>query len=153
MIRIASTQYSINTQSFELYFSGCKANPHCEDCHNPELWSFNVGKEYTPELRNRLLRKINGFNTLIDNISLLGGDPMDQDLDELISLIDDFESCKKKVWLFTRFELDEIPDKIKSKVDFIKTGRYLPRDKSNHVEYGVVLASANQHVYKRGKDF
>lgn len=153
MIHIAATQYSINTQSMEIYLAGCKANPHCKNCHNPELWDFDYGKEYTSEIRETIIDKIKSFDNIIDGIWILGGEPLDQDIKELEHLIDDFRGLKKKLWLYTRFELDELPEDIKKRVDFIKTGRYVPEEKSDHVEYGVVLASANQHIYKRGKDF
>lgn len=38
--------------------------------------------------------------------------------------------------------------------DYIKCGRYEERLKTvNHIEYGVALASSNQHIYKRGVDY
>jgi hypothetical protein len=38
--------------------------------------------------------------------------------------------------------------------DYIKCGRYEEELKTaNHIEYGVVLASANQHIYKKGVDY
>lgn len=153
MINIAATQYSINYQSFELYLSGCKANPHCKNCHNPELWKFDVGEEYNIDSKEQILNKICSFKELIDNIWILGGEPLDQDIEELSNLIDDMKSTKKKIWLFTRYELKEVPDIIKKQVDYIKTGRYLPDKEEEHVEYGVRLTTSNQHIYKRGKDY
>lgn len=38
--------------------------------------------------------------------------------------------------------------------DYIKVGRYDARLKSaNHLEYGVCLATLNQHIYKKGVDY
>lgn len=38
--------------------------------------------------------------------------------------------------------------------DYIKCGRYEEELKTaNHIEYGVVLASTNQHIYKKGVDY
>lgn len=38
--------------------------------------------------------------------------------------------------------------------DYIKCGRYQEDLRSaNHIEYGVVLASVNQHIYKKGVDY
>lgn len=38
--------------------------------------------------------------------------------------------------------------------DYIKYGQYIEELKTaNHIEYGVVLASSNQHIKKRGVDY
>jgi hydroxymethylpyrimidine pyrophosphatase-like HAD family hydrolase len=38
--------------------------------------------------------------------------------------------------------------------DYIKCGRYEEDNKTaNHIEYGVTLASSNQHIYKKGVDY
>lgn len=38
--------------------------------------------------------------------------------------------------------------------DYIKCGRYEENLKvTNHIEYGVTLASTNQHIYKKGIDY
>lgn len=153
MINIAATQYSINYQAFEIYLAGCKANPHCKNCHNPELWNFDSGTEYNIGLRESLLQKVSSFKELIENIWILGGEPLDQDIEELSKFIDDMTSTKKKIWLFTRYELNEVHDIIKNQVDYIKTGRYLPDSEEGKIEYGVKLVTFNQHMYKKGKDY
>jgi anaerobic ribonucleoside-triphosphate reductase activating protein len=148
MIHIAATQYSINYQAFEIYLSGCKANPHCKDCHNPELWKFDIGAEYNIDIKEQIIQKINSFSELISNIWILGGEPLDQDIDELIKLINDLRSTRKKIWLFTRYEIKEIPKQVKTLVDYVKCGRYIPEQSSTHVEFNVMLSSDNQHIYK-----
>lgn len=152
-MKVAATQYSINYQAFEIYLSGCNGKPHCKNCHNPELWDFEYGDEYDIDMKERILKKISDFSELVENIWILGGEPLDNDIDCVIKLLTDINLTRKKVWLFTRNELKDIPQSIKQLVDYIKTGRYLPDEKSGHVEYGVTLASKNQHIYKRGKDF
>ena len=38
--------------------------------------------------------------------------------------------------------------------DYIKCGRYEEELKTiNHIEYGITLASSNQHIYKKGVDY
>jgi len=38
--------------------------------------------------------------------------------------------------------------------DYVKVGQYKEELSTiNHIEYGVTLASSNQHIYKRGIDF
>jgi organic radical activating enzyme len=153
MINIAATQYSINNQSFEIYLAGCSANPHCEGCHNPELWDFNVGNVYDINYKEKILQKVKDFGSIIQHIWILGGEPLDQNIDELEKLISDMKLTGKSIWLFTRNDIDRVPENIKKQVDYIKTGRYLPKKINEHVEYGVTLITENQHILKRGKDY
>ena len=147
-MNIAATQYTLGNKSYEIYVAGCKAKPHCENCHNPELWNFTFGDKLDEEMYKRIESKLNSFNDLIDNIWIVGGEPLDQDLNELKKLLIFLKTFNKKMWLFTRFELDEIPEDIIKYFDYIKTGRYLPSEKVSHEEYGVVLATTNQHIHK-----
>jgi len=156
-MRIASTQYTLSSKTLEIYVAGCKANPHCEDCHNSEIWDFNNGEILDDAYYKKIESKINKFNDIIDNIWILGGEPLDQDIKELIKLCIFLKTFGKKIWLFTRFDLDEVPKDVIKYFDYVKTGRYLPKYKpktdNSHKEYGVVLATTNQHIYKRGKDY
>ena len=126
-MRIVSTQYTLLTKSFEIYLSGCDGE--CGDeCHTKELWEFNQGEYFT----NRMIKvrdKVKTFNTLIDWIWVLGGEPLLQDHEDLIELLNNIRSMGKLVVLFTRFELDQIPEEIKSLVNYIKTGKYDPSQK------------------------
>ncbi len=148
-MRIASTQYTANTKSFEIYLSGCYGS--CFNCHNPELKDFNIGEELDEDYIEEILDKINTFNNLIDNIWILGGEPLDQNQIELLSLLYTLNSCTdKKIWLFTRYELDEIPNEVKNLCDYIKTGCYEESLKvDDYVMYGVKIATSNQKIYSK----
>jgi anaerobic ribonucleoside-triphosphate reductase activating protein len=152
-MKIASTQYSLNTQSFEIYLSGCKGDDgvHCNGCHNPELWDFNIGEEYNTSYFSRLKTKIKEFDLLIKNIYILGGEPLDNTPNELSELLFELKTLDKDIWLFTHYEIDEIPEYVKNYCKYIKTGRYIPELKSdNNIQYGIKLASSNQKIYKLG---
>ena len=43
-MKINYIDYSIKTQSLDIFFSGC--NNHCIDCYNPDLMSFDNGTDY-----------------------------------------------------------------------------------------------------------
>lgn len=146
-MNIAATQYSLNTKSFEIYVAGCSGN--CKGCHNPELKDFNVGQHMTTDGLKRMVQKIQEFDTLVDNIWVLGGEPLDQDLDDLKILLESIQRINKPIWLFTRYDLSNIPKDIKLLCDYIKTGAYLPELLSDdNTQFGITLATSNQKIHK-----
>ena len=59
----------------------------------------------------------------------------------------------KELWLFTRYELDDIDPKTRKVFDYIKTGRYLPElSTKDNICFGVRLATSNQCVWKQTFD-
>lgn len=153
-MKIAATQYTLGYRSFEIYISGCGARKKCVGCHNPTLWNFNFGDEYTEEYFNNIKDKVQEFGSLIDNVFIMGGEPLDQNIPELHRLICDLKSLNKSVWLFTRKELSEVIGFIRDECDYIKTGIYDETFKTdNNVQFGIKLATSNQHIYKKGIDY
>lgn len=153
-MKIASTQYTLKTKSFEIYLSGCSGNPKCPGCYSPELWDFNVGQDVSSEFIAKSTEKILRFDSIIDNIFILGGDPLDQPKEDLLSLIKEFIPLNKKTWLFTRKELETVPSEIKEQFDYIKTGKYiLELTTDDNVQYEIKLATSNQKIHKKGIDY
>lgn len=156
-MNILSTQYTLATKSFEIYVAGCKASPHCKGCHAKESWDFNVGKIYTEESLNKMLLKIEEFDSLIDSIWILGGDPLDNNIREVCKMAVDFAFRNKNIWLFTRYSLEEVKIILKENIilfDYIKCGEYdcnLITD--DNIQYGIKLATSNQKIYKEGVDY
>ena len=149
-MNILGTQYTVQNKAFEIYLSGCNANPHCKNCHNPESWNFNCGEPYDDIYFNKILTKINEFSSLIENIWILGGEPLDQDRKELKRFLFEMGNFNRSIWLFTRYEIDEIPRDIKKMCDYIKTGPYIEALSVKENEYyGVNLASSNQKIYRK----
>lgn len=95
-------------KSFEIYIAGCSGNPHCEGCHNPESWNFNIGTKFNHEMDIKFWSdKIKAFDSLIENISIFGGEPLDNDWFELEYLLRKlYESCNKPIWIFTRYSFE-----------------------------------------------
>ena len=153
-MKIISTQYTLSTKSIEIYVSGCNANPHCAGCHNPESWDFKIGKDIDDGFWSSLSQKINLFKSLINNIMIFGGEPLDQDFTELEQLLHNLSKYNKPIWIFTRYELKDVPDFVKKYCEYIKCGRYI-KDLSvdNNIQYGIKLATSNQKIYRRGIDF
>ena len=155
-MNILSTQYTISRRSLEIYLAGCKGicGNHCIGCHNPETWSFNQGEEYTCNLFLRLKSKIFAFDNMIDNIEIFGGEPNDQNLDELKGFLTDLKFFNKKIWLFTRYKFEDLPQFELELCDYIKCGAYIPKlTCTNNFQYGIHLATSNQKIYKKGIDY
>lgn len=146
-MNITSVDFTLSTGGLDIYVAGCNP-PHCQDCHNPELWSFDIGEPYT-KVEPYIEEKINKFQSLIQNIFIFGGEPLHQPLDHLQDFLFFLHKFKLPVWLFTREDIKSIPTSIKQYCDFIKTGRYLPECKvDNYTCYGITLATSNQKIYK-----
>lgn len=153
-MNILATQYTLEYKSLDIYVAGCCGSPHCKDCHNPETWDFNKGEQYTLKYFNRIKTKVHDFNNLIDNIMIFGGEPLDQDKDELLHILFDLKTLNKPIWLFTRYSIDEVPKEVKTLCNYIKCGRYVPELKSNdNIMYGIKLATSNQKIFKKGIDY
>ena len=157
-ITVVSWEYNLFTDSFDVFLSGCKP-PHCEGCFNSELWEF--GKGVTAQLFTSHFRtRISLFKEFINNISILGGEPLDNDIDDLVMLIKVLRTFSEpnvpdlKYWLYTRYLLFDIPKKVKDLFDYIKCGRFeINQTTEDNYQYGIKLASSNQNIYKRGVDF
>ena len=152
-MNILATEYSPLTNAFDIYLAGCKS-PHCPGCCNPETWEFDQGEACNEILLKKLLTKIRTFDSLFAHVMIMGGEPLDQDEEELEQLLRQLSQAGKSIWLFTRYNLDRVPASIKQHCDYIKCGRYEHTQRTEHnVQYGIRLASANQRIYQRGKDF
>jgi len=153
-LKIASTQYSVANNSFEIYLSGCSGSPKCNGCHNNELWDFSIGTNVNDEFLYKITEKIKRFESIIDNIFILGGEPLDQNKKEFVKMIEILLLSKKKMWLFTRFEIDEIDTDILLYFNYIKCGRYYDNLLcDDNFQYGIKLSTSNQKMYKKGIDY
>jgi len=144
-------QYTLSTGSLEIYLSGCRA-PHCVGCHNPELHDFAFGKPINNEFLARVNRHID--TGLINQIWLLGGEPLDQDLQALRVLLRWLHRLNRTVIVFTKYEIPEIQKMPKIRealykyADYIKTGRYLTDKPADNYQWrGISLATSNQQIW------
>ena len=148
-MRIASTQYYLFYNALEIYIAGCDG--HCHGCHNKELWDYTIGEDYNLFL-NKLYNKISLIDSIhevkIDSLWIMGGEPLLQPANEFLDFIKKIRNTKKSLWLFTRFEPEDVPEYLIEYFDYIKTGEFILNDNHN-IEKGVELASSNQHIYSR----
>lgn len=151
-MRIAATQYSANYGALEVFISGCDGVCGC-DCHNRELWDFSFGEDYR-SIIPKIEEKVKDFSSLIKEVWITGGEPLLQKEEELVELLVEVKKTGKKMALFTRFDLEEIPEDIREYFDKIKSGKYEEEKVcENHFSEGILLVSENQKVFIRGRDY
>lgn len=91
-----------------IFFQGC--SHHCEGCFNPETWSFDTGKEFTEEVQHKFIEMCK--KPYIKCISLLGGEPFDQDSYELYNFLKRLkQEVNKPVYLWTGYLYEELLEK------------------------------------------
>ena len=92
-----------------LWVSGC--SHHCPQCHNPQTWDKNAGKEFTEEVLDNLLDKLK--RPFIMRLTLSGGDPLFLgNRDEITNVV---RKVKKnfpniKIWCYTGYLWEEVKD-------------------------------------------
>lgn len=131
-----------------LFVQGC--NHKCEGCFNPETWNWGGGKEWTPNIENKFIDLCK--KPYIDCVSILGGEPLQQDetMYNLLKRIKD--EVRKPIYLWTGYEFDEIgtlemPAKcIEEKlIDVLITGRFELNKRDLMLK---LRGSSNQKIWK-----
>lgn len=146
-MNIASTQYNLKNKAIEIYLSGCTLK--CKGCHNYDIWDFNKGKYWT-EYKEKVEEYCN--NILVDNIWILGGEPLQQEKDDLKQLLLIIKKSKKDIMLWTGFNEKNIfnllGDNIKL-IDYIKIGKFNINDNERYIDrWGGINLKSSQHIYK-----
>ena len=92
-----------------LWVSGC--SHHCPQCHNPQTWDKNAGKEFTEEVLDNLLDKLK--RPFIKRLTLSGGDPLFLgNRDEITNVVRKFKKNfpNIKIWCYTGYLWEEVKD-------------------------------------------
>jgi len=112
------------------YFAGCLpnkcGNKNCPGCHNPEAQKFTAGEEYTEETKNYILGLCR--NPYIAGLTICGGEPYDQDENQLIELLKAFyeQNPNKNVWIYTGYEFEQIRNRELTKyIDVAVVGPFI----------------------------
>ena len=96
--------------SVTFYTQGCPH--HCFGCHNPETWSFEGGKEFTPEVINEILEALTA-NNIMRSLAIQGGEPLCVENEFLTLLI--IKTVKEKfpdvkIYIWTGYYLNSLPN-------------------------------------------
>jgi len=129
-----------DSPSFTIWFGGCTFN--CQDCQNPDLQVFDKWDEWSvKELTSLILENYDRYN--VNSVVFLGGEPLQQNRQELLSLCSALHSVGLKIWLYTGYDLEQVDREIIQYLYMIKCGRYI-----KELAQDGFPASSNQKIYK-----
>lgn len=128
------------TASMTIWFSGCSFR--CKNCYNRKLWDSKFGSKHGAEAVAKIVKaSCNKLGT--KSVVLLGGEPLQQDKQELLSLCRLLNGAGLKIWLYTGYEFDDVDKDILEFIYTIKCGRYV-----DELRQDGFPASSNQRVYR-----
>ena len=151
MLRLASIYYpALGYEGYGMacviYFKGCHNS--CDGCHNAHLQSFTGGEVLSiPEMFSRI--KDHTDPKYVDSYVFSGGEPLHQDVNDIIALALKLHELDKPLWLYTSKLLKEIDDNIKSVFDVIVDGPFI---KALSVPGLKFRGSTNQKVWYKIAD-
>ena len=135
-----------------LFVSGCRN--HCENCFQPETWSFQYGQPFTQETENTLLEDLKP--PYVDGLTLLGGEPFEpENQRELVKLLRRIRAERpgKDVWCYTGYTLEqlrgaghphcEVTEEMLSMIDVLVDGRFVEALKDVSLRF---RGSSNQRI-------
>jgi len=136
---------------YSLYFAGC--SHACPGCHNEYSWNPKHGNVLTYEKLEEITKEINE-NTLLDGITISGGDPLFNPVDMLKVLKFLKKNTKKNIWLYTGYTLEQVrEDELRRKcleyVDVLVDGRFVKELYDPNLKF---KGSSNQRIIKK-EDF
>jgi len=114
-----------------LFVSGCHF--HCKNCFNREYWPFDYGTEYDDEAMQKFIDM--GKNSNVTGYSLLGGEPMDQLMDDMMlkTVMEIKKQTGKTIWMWTGFTFETLNEKQKEivkYVDVLVDGQFIDEKKN-----------------------
>lgn len=122
-----------------LFLQGC--NLKCKGCQNKSTWDIEKGKRIdTSELVDLLTK-----NMINNQLTISGGEPLFQEeaLYDLLCKLNGFN-----ITLYTGHLDDEVPQRIKEKINYLKTGPFIQELKTTIKTY---VGSSNQ-VFRKMED-
>lgn len=145
-MNIASTNIDFTHRAYTLFVSGCKVK--CKGCHNPDIQDFNIGTPLHKAI-GTIQKELVATSPMLKHVWVMGGEPLNQEKEQLKELLRQLRGYNLNVWLFTSFQYHEIPEDIREVVDVCKCGHYAIN--APPVSYTVrgttlELASSNQYI-------
>ena len=134
--------------SCSIFFQGC--SHHCKGCFNEDTWDFRSGIYFDKETEDTFIELCK--NKHINAVSILGGEPLDQDNEEMFLFLSRIKSeVNKPIYLWTGYILEEIKyNKCISMVDTLIDGKFEELNKDINL---YLRGSSNQNIYKKGINY
>lgn len=138
-----------------VFCSGC--NKRCKNCFNKELQNFSVGDHLNDQKINEIVSYLKNIH--VNHLSLLGGDFLDQDLDDVRLFLNIIkkEVPNKLIWLWTGYVYQEMLnsdnyiDKLRCEIindfiDYLVDGPFIESLSSKRI---ILRGSENQIIWKK----
>lgn len=133
--------------SLSLYVSGCDFD--CKGCFNKLSQDRFYGEEFTSNIKNNIFEKFDKNYKFIDNLCILGGDPMmeynyKEVLNFVIEFRNKFPSKKIIIWTGYLFEyLIENRRDILNYIDVVCDGQFIEELYDRNLKW---VGSSNQRI-------
>lgn len=128
-----------------LFVSGCTHN--CPECFNAEAQNFKNGQMWNNRLKHTFIDMAK--NNVVTGITILGGEPFQQDK-ELLDLVKSLkEEVNKSIWIYSGYTFEEIlllPEVHRNLlyyVDVLVDGKFIVQEKDLLLRF---KGSSNQRV-------
>lgn len=144
--------------SLSFYTQGCPI--HCPGCHNQDMWNFEGGVEFTSEVRDRIIERLNA-NGVLRNLCIMGGEPLcpqNAHMTELLCGFARIEYPDIKIYVWTGYTLEELCEREQSEKSIHNILECLdvlvanPFDISERDVTLELRGSSNQEIYKFVKE-
>ena len=131
--------------TFTIWFAGCTHG--CPGCHNIQLWDPKHFQQFTvEEVAGLIVEETEKTNIRI--VTLLGGEPLQQPLDELYRLCTMLHDAGKEIWIYTGYDFDDaiqIIYPVLPLISMMKCGKYIRELSAGE---GAFPATTNQKLFK-----
>lgn len=130
-----------------IFFTGCTLD--CEGCFNKLYQDFSYGNIWTQEHTDLIKKYLQ--EPQISGLTLLGGEPTEQNIDEIIPFLQEIRNSlpkNKNIWIYSGYKYEEII-KNDNKLEIIKLcdilvdGRFIYKLKDLRLKF---RGSSNQRI-------
>lgn len=126
-----------------IWLSGC--NNNCKGCFNPEAKDFNAG-ELLSVSRMRRFAEIGAGNKEVVGFSILGGEPLQQNKDEMLKFLKILKRTNKTIWMWTGYTYEELTQdqlEIVKQVNVLVDGPFIIEKRNPNLRF---RGSSNQRI-------
>lgn len=119
--------------SVSLFVSGCNMQPKCEGCFSSHTWDFNIGKPFTQETEDYIIKCLS--KPYITWFSILGGNPTDNlEGGELLKLIKRIRKELPHIFIacwsgdiYENLIKNDLQKEFIQELDMLRDGRFIPK--------------------------